>query len=120
MLVGAIMNTNVVTVTGDHTVLKAARLMQSKRVGTVVVVDEAGRPAGLVTDRDVTVKAVAGELDMQTPVDEINRIQVPGVGDTLDHHESFLDLRGSAVTCSCGSAPCMSSRCSSSVRTDST
>ena len=71
MLVDAIMNTNVCTVTTDHTILAAARLMRAQNVGSVVVLDERDRPIGLLTDRDIAVKAVANEIDMQSPVDVV-------------------------------------------------
>lgn len=71
MLVDAIMNANVCTVTTDHTILAAARLMEKEGVGSVVVLDERDRPIGLLTDRDITVKAVAKGLDLQSPVDEV-------------------------------------------------
>jgi CBS domain-containing protein len=71
MLVDAIMNTEVVTVTRDHTVLRAARLMREQNVGSVIVVDEHKRPIGLLTDRDITVKLVADEGTPDAPIDEI-------------------------------------------------
>lgn len=71
MLVDAIMNTKVVTVSRDHTVLKAAKLMRDRDVGSVVVVDDRKRPVGFLTDRDVCVKSVALGLSPDTPVDEI-------------------------------------------------
>ena len=71
MLVDAIMNTEVVTVTRDHTVLRAARLMREQNVGSVIVVDEHKRPIGLLTDRDIAIKLVAEERAADTPIDEI-------------------------------------------------
>jgi CBS domain-containing protein len=71
MLVEAIMQTGVATVDRDHTALRAARLMREKNVGSVVVVDEKGRPVGMVTDRDIAVKVVAEGKNPETPVDEI-------------------------------------------------
>jgi len=71
MLVDAIMNTEVVTVTRDHTVLRAARLMREQNVGSVIVVDELRRPIGLLTDRDITIKLVAEDGSAETPIDEI-------------------------------------------------
>jgi CBS domain-containing protein len=71
MLVDAIMNTNVVTVTRDHTVLAAARLMREESVGSVVVLDDHSRPIGMLTDRDITVKLVAEGGSADAPVDEI-------------------------------------------------
>lgn len=71
MLVDAITNRDVVTVERDHTVLRVARLMKERNVGCVVVVDEKRRPIGMLTDRDITVRIVAGERDASTPVDEV-------------------------------------------------
>ncbi|HTY79065.1 MAG TPA: CBS domain-containing protein [Candidatus Bathyarchaeia archaeon] len=47
----------VVTVSPDATVEEAARLMRTKNVGAVVVVRD-GRPAGILTDRDVAIGVV--------------------------------------------------------------
>lgn len=71
MLVEAIMQTAPATVDRDHTVLRAARLMREKNVGSVVVLDEAGRPVGMVTDRDLAVKVMAEGKSPETPVDEV-------------------------------------------------
>jgi len=45
--------------------------MREKNVGSVVVVDEKGRPVGMVTDRDLAVKVMAEGKSPETPVDEI-------------------------------------------------
>jgi CBS domain-containing protein len=71
MLVEAIMQTGPATVERDHTVLRAARLMREKDVGSVVVVDEKGRPVGMLTDRDLAVKVLAEGKSPETPVDEV-------------------------------------------------
>jgi len=47
----------VVTVSPDATVEEAARAMRMQNVGAVVVVRQ-GRPAGILTDRDVAVSVV--------------------------------------------------------------
>lgn len=41
----------------------AARQMAERVVGTLVVVDELGRPLGIVTDRDLMVRCIAGGAD---------------------------------------------------------
>jgi CBS domain-containing protein len=38
----------------------AARRMRERQVGTLVVVDEAAHPMGLITDRDIAMRVVAG------------------------------------------------------------
>jgi CBS domain-containing protein len=40
--------------------------MRDRGVGALVVLDEAGRPVGLLTDRDITVRVVASGSDPQT------------------------------------------------------
>ena len=60
----------VVTITPDATVLEAAKLMQSKHIGCLVVINES-RPIGILTDRDIVLKVVAGEQKPQTTVKKI-------------------------------------------------
>jgi CBS domain-containing protein len=56
----------------DASVVEAARVMRDKEVGDVVVVGDDGRVAGTLTDRDVTVRVVAADLDPeQTRVKEV-------------------------------------------------
>ena len=50
----------VVTISPDATVLEAAKLMHSKHIGCLVVTDNS-RPTGILTDRDIVLKLVAGE-----------------------------------------------------------
>jgi CBS domain-containing protein len=53
-----------VTVTADETFQAVAKAMAQRGVGAVVVVDDAGAPVGVVTDRDLVVRALAnGAVD---------------------------------------------------------
>lgn len=66
MAIGEICNREVVFAKRDATVKTAARLMREFHIGSVVVVDVPGGkrvPAGIVTDRDITVAVVALGLD---------------------------------------------------------
>jgi len=54
---------DVETVGPQESVFDVARRMRDLRLGTVVVVDEQRRPMGIVSDRDVTVRAVAEGRD---------------------------------------------------------
>ena len=65
MSLDRICNKAVVTISPDATVLEAAKLMQSKHIGCLVVADES-RPIGILTDRDIVLKVVASE---QKPVE---------------------------------------------------
>ena len=62
----------VVTISPDANVLEAAKLMQSKHIGCLVVIDES-RPIGILTDRDIVLKVVASEKKpVETAVKEDN------------------------------------------------
>lgn len=45
---------------------KIARTMAEKDCGVVPVLDDGGRPVGVVTDRDITLRSVAREQDPRT------------------------------------------------------
>ncbi len=53
---------SLVTVSGDITIQEAVRTMAGSRIGAVLVV-EAGRVAGIFTERDLMTKVVAAERD---------------------------------------------------------
>jgi CBS domain-containing protein len=64
-MLGKVCTKPVVTASATTTVAEAARAMRAKNVGAVVVVN-AGRPIGVVTDRDITVDVVALGKDPET------------------------------------------------------
>jgi CBS domain-containing protein len=68
MSVGQICSRVVVTAVPRETVRVAAHRMSVNDVGTLVVVDAAdpSQPIGIVTDRDIAMRCVAGELDPDT------------------------------------------------------
>jgi CBS domain-containing protein len=58
-----VMTSNPQSVSPSDTIQSAARIMRDEDTGAVPVVDN-GRPVGILTDRDIVVRAVAdGELD---------------------------------------------------------
>ncbi|HKF83055.1 MAG TPA: CBS domain-containing protein [Solirubrobacterales bacterium] len=59
MRLGEIMTSGVVTATADATALEVARLMRDHRVGSVVLVDSAGKPVAMLTDRDLALRVFA-------------------------------------------------------------
>jgi CBS domain-containing protein len=66
-----IMTTSPRTVNVDDTVLDAARVMRDNDIGDVIVVED-GQVTGILTDRDIAVRAVAEGRDADsTPVREI-------------------------------------------------
>lgn len=52
----------VVTMPGTATPLEAARAMNDHHVGAVLVVDDAGAPTGIFTERDLMKRVVVGGL----------------------------------------------------------
>jgi CBS domain-containing protein len=82
MLVREIMTPGVVTARIDDDVLRVAQLMRDHNVGSVVVCDREGEPAGMVTDRDLAVRALADERPAGEPVrDHVSRPLVAGEPD---------------------------------------
>ena len=58
MNIREVMTPNPRTVSPDDTIQSAARIMRDEDTGAVPVVEN-GRPVGMVTDRDIVVRAVA-------------------------------------------------------------
>ncbi len=58
------------TVTPDDSIQNAARIMRDQDTGVVPVGDN-GRPVGMITDRDIVVRAVADGSQLSRPVREI-------------------------------------------------
>jgi CBS domain-containing protein len=63
MTVGEVCTRSVVTARPDETVVEAARRLRDAHVGDLLVVDDRGRPVGILTDRDVVVSAAAQSPD---------------------------------------------------------
>ncbi|TCB95800.1 CBS domain-containing protein [Micromonospora zingiberis] len=63
--VGEFMTTRLVTMDGNDTLVAAAREMRDSAIGDVVVTD-GDNVVGIITDRDITVRGVAENLDPDT------------------------------------------------------
>ena len=84
MKVSEAMTPAVVTVSRDTPLTDAARLMRDSDVGPLPVSDE-GRLVGVLTDRDITIRAVASGKDPRsTRVDEVMTPEVVCCLDTDD------------------------------------
>ena len=65
---------NVVKAFGSLDLAQAAAIMRENHVGSLVVVDEREplKPTGMITDRDLVVKVIAGGVDAKTvTIDEV-------------------------------------------------
>ena len=71
MNLGEIMATELVTCDPNETISQAAQKMKNRNIGSCPVVDD-GKLVGMVTDRDITTRAVAKGFDVnQKTVREI-------------------------------------------------
>jgi CBS domain-containing protein len=68
MQIREIMTASVVTATPEAPVQDVASLMRERNVGSVVIVDASGHPVAMVTDRDLTINALADASDPELPV----------------------------------------------------
>lgn len=60
-----------VTCPPTHTIQEAARIMQARRVGSIVITDPEERPVGIITDRDLRNRVVTGDVSRRQPVTDI-------------------------------------------------
>ena len=61
-----IMSDKVITIDMDEPVAAAARLLKSHNIGAVPVCGKDGQLRGMLTDRDIVLRCVAGCIDPQT------------------------------------------------------
>lgn len=72
MQVQELMNSNVISITPEESTSLAARLLTRHNVGSLPVCSPGQQLRGIVTDRDIVLRCVAGEDDPETtPVREI-------------------------------------------------
>ena len=65
-----LMTAPLVTVDAGRSIAEAAALMTDRRVGSVVVLDSEGRPAGILTEHDILRLVVRGATHLVRPVCE--------------------------------------------------
>jgi CBS domain-containing protein len=70
MNIREVMTPNPRTVAPTDSIQNAARIMRQEDTGAVPVVDN-GRPVGILTDRDIVIRAVADGGELSRPVSEI-------------------------------------------------
>ncbi|MGC1852817.1 MAG: CBS domain-containing protein [Solirubrobacterales bacterium] len=68
MRLSELMTTGVITAPPDASAISVARQMRDNRVGSVVIVDPAGSPVAMITDRDLVIRVFADGVDPETPV----------------------------------------------------
>jgi CBS domain-containing protein len=70
MQIAEIMTTSVVTAPPGTPARDVAALMRDRNVGSVVLADEAGRPVGIVTDRDLAICVIADDRGHEESIQE--------------------------------------------------
>lgn len=82
-----VMTAGVETVRPTDPIAEAATKMRQQDVGALVVLDEGGDVCGVVTDRDITVRAVAEGLQPTSTIGEIVSRDVTAISpdDTVAH-----------------------------------
>src|SRR5262249_2951885 len=87
MNIREVMTPNPQCVSPGDSIQNAARIMRDCDTGAVPVVDN-GRPVGIVTDRDIVVRAVAEDKQLNRPVRDIVSADVIYVTPEMSTHEA--------------------------------
>jgi CBS domain-containing protein len=82
-----VMTPNPRTVSPSDTIQNAAQIMRDEDTGAVPVVED-GRPIGMVTDRDIVIRAVADGGQLSRPVSEIVTTGVVAVTPDMSTREA--------------------------------
>jgi CBS-domain-containing membrane protein len=81
-------------ITRDTSAQEAARLMESRDVGSLPVVEsqDSKRLVGIVTDRDLALKILGADRPASTPVGEVmsSGLRTAGPDDSLDEVEELM------------------------------
>ena len=95
---GDVMTPMPATVRASQTVAEAANNMRQIDVGSMIVVDESGKVVGIVTDRDIAVRAVAQGKDPQsTAVREISSEEPTTLSPSDSVEEAVRLMRDKAI-----------------------
>ena len=96
MKIAEIMSSDVQTVTPDQPIQEAARMMMSGDTGALPVGD-GDRLIGMVTDRDITVRAIAEGRGPETPVREVMSEKLLFAWDDQDVEDVALQMSDAQV-----------------------
>ncbi|WP_167263580.1 CBS domain-containing protein [Alkalibacillus almallahensis] len=82
-----LMSSNIVSVTSDQTVQEAASLMEQNDIGAIPVIEN-GQLRGIVTDRDITLRATAKNQQGNCPIGQCMSDQIVSADASMDVHEA--------------------------------
>jgi CBS domain-containing protein len=93
-----IMTQELRTCPADATLVDAAGMMRDADIGDVIVLNDEGKVCGIVTDRDITVRAVAeGRDPSKVRIDDICSHKLVTVGPDTDAEDAARVMRERAV-----------------------
>jgi signal-transduction protein with cAMP-binding, CBS, and nucleotidyltransferase domain len=101
MLVRDVATAPAVLCQADATIAQVAREMREQDVGSVIVVDEHARLAGVVTDRDLVVRGLGAGRPPETKVTEVMTHDVVALHDDAD----VLAATGQMASWACRRVP---------------
>lgn len=94
MSVGRICTRSVVMADPAETVRQATARMKEHNVGTIVIVDSAMHPVGILTDRDVAVRCVAeGKSPDEVRIQEVMSTPVHTVSETTPIEDALSTMK---------------------------
>ncbi|MBV9946305.1 MAG: CBS domain-containing protein [Myxococcales bacterium] len=92
-----LMSKSLIKLAGHEPVSEAARRMREANVGAVVV-EENGKPCGIVTDRDIVVRVVADDRDGKTtPLSAVSSRELTTVSPEDDIDRAVQLMRDKAI-----------------------
>ena len=93
-----LMTSNPASIAMSGTIADAARLMQQEDAGAILVTKDDGSLCGIVTDRDIAVRAVAEGLDPSTTsVDQICTADLQVIAPDDDAGEAVRMMTDNAI-----------------------
>jgi len=93
-----VMTKGVTCVGRDATLREVAQLMRDKQIGDVLVTDDKGKLCGIVTDRDMVVRAIADGKDAQsTKVRDVCSEQIATLRPDASLDDAVQMMRDKAV-----------------------
>jgi len=90
MLVKELMTTGICCARPEASLTQIAKQMKQENVGAIPVCNERGEVLGIVTDRDIVVRSVAGNNDSATAKDIMSTNMVFATPDMNTHDAALL------------------------------
>jgi CBS domain-containing protein len=92
-----VMTRSPATVSGQASLTDAARMMRDRDIGDLFVMDD-GKLRGILTDRDIVVRAAADARDLtRTMVDEVASHDIVDISPNDDADQAVMMMRARAV-----------------------